>query len=177
MNSERGLSTPLDVAVGLLLVGAAVGVIAGVPAHQSSQADPGPRGSVLLGSVIEVSYETERGPAAVTGTIGGLVGEAVIATGPTAQAGSSSANKSAETRAFVEAVRRKVGGRVSELGVPIQIVGYCRSGAGDPLVIGRSVPQGAAVTASVYDSSQPATLNRSTAAECDPAVVVRRWSR
>lgn len=227
MTRDRGVSTPLDVALGILLVGAAVGVLVGI----QPAADPGPAvsGSVMLGSPMEVTYQTHDGTATVTGTMGGLIGDATLA---------GHGNVSGRDRAFREAVRATVDGRLDTYNRPIQIVGYCR---GTPqrnlLVAGRSVPPDRPIRATVYeiptatharsdgsprettvpvgpsqgrDDSSPATKSPMLSAgnlpgtgasthirigagggsfgtkglgegsvqtACEPAIVVRRWSR
>lgn len=141
MIGDRGVSTPLDVAVGLLLVGAAVGVIAGM----QPTPDPGSAvtGSVLLGSTLEVTYPTDDGNATVTGTMGGLVGDAVLA---------GHGNMSRRDRAFREAVQSAVDRRLDTHNRPVQIVGYCSAaGDTDTLIAGRSVPPDRPIRAAVYE--------------------------
>ncbi len=162
VRGERGVSTPLDVALGILLVGAAVGVIVGV----QPVADPSPTmgGSVLLGSPLEVTYTAGDDSATVRGTVGGLFGDAIL---------SGHGGVSARDRAYRDAVQATVDGRLDRNNRPIQLVGYCRGTADrNPLVAGRTVPMDRPVRASVYEvAGTPADGVR-----CDPAIVVRRWS-
>lgn len=141
MTRDRGVSTPLDVALGILLIGAAVGVIVGI----QPVADPGPSvgGSVMLGSPLEVTYQTEDGSATVSGTMGGLIGDATLAGHGTV---------SARDRAFREAVRARVDERLDTDNRPVQLVGYCRGSRDrNPLVAGRAVPPDRPIRATVYD--------------------------
>lgn len=161
---NRGLSTPLDVAVGLLLVGAAVGVISGIQPPPDTGTDVG--GSELLGSTVEVEYADDSGPVRLTGTIGGLLAEAVAGT-----------HNSDSPRAshFRAGVRAELDARIARLGVPIQLVGFCRgSQASEPLVVGGDPPAGGPIRAVVYPL--PSRDSTSAATSCRPAVVVRRWS-
>ena len=164
---NRGMSTPLDVALGLLLVGAAVGVIAGIqPAVPDT---PDSRGSVLLGSQIEVTYETADGPAQVSGTMGGLLGDAV-------RAGTGKVDS--RDRAFRRAVTEAADSRVSALGPPIQVIGYCTANPREPasLVVGEMVPPETPIRAAVYELPTDDRESTRSPADCQPAVVVRRWS-
>lgn len=163
----RGMSTPLDVALGLLLVGAAVSVIAGIqPAVPDT---PDSRGSVLLGSQMEITYETSDGPARVSGTMGGLLGEAVRA---------GTWQPDARDKAFRRAVAEAADSRVSDLGPPIQIIGYCsaKPRASASLVVGETVPPEIPIRATVYELPSGGSGSSSSTDRCQPAIVVRRWS-
>lgn len=179
-SGSRGISTVVDVAIGLLLVSAAVSVIAGI--NPPADNTPETSGSVLLGSRVDVQVAASGPETTVTGTMGGMVGDAVLAGQPPV---------TARDRAFRRAVRAAVERRISETGVPIQVIGYCRGGAaagagGDDgsmpsgqaiFVAGADTPPERPIRAVVYDvPGGPATGTPSGNRDCEPAVVVRRWS-
>lgn len=180
---NRGLSTPIDVAIGILLVGVAVSVIAGI---QPAAPDTPEGGSVLLGTTMEVTYENPDGRAVVSGSMGGLLGEAVLA---------GVGTPTPREQAFRIAVRETVSKRLSTLGPPIQVVGFCRGdhSGGASITVGESVPPDTPIRATVYalppvDDSPSTPSDGSTSAPtqgetthtdttgCQPALVVRRWS-
>lgn len=172
----RGMSTPLDVAVGVLLVGAAVGVVAGIgPAPDSP---PSTSGSVVLGSTITVTYETDAGQATVTGTMGGLLADAVAASEPPV---------TERDRQFVRAVTGTIEDRLDRTGIPVELIGVCDSPGPDAprLRVGGPAPPDGPVRATVHElpaqseGDGPETEAATAAAEsdrCTPTVVVRRWS-
>jgi hypothetical protein len=167
MTGDRGISTVVDVAVGLLLVGAAVGVVAGI--NPPADASPDTSGSVLLGTRMEVSSGADDPTARVTGAMGSLIADAALAGTPPV---------SSRDRAFRRAVRSAVSRRLSKLGVPFQVVGFCRQGPmSASIVAGPDVPPDRPVRATVYEVPPPEALrNETPSGRCDPAVVVRRWS-
>lgn len=161
---NRGLSTPLDVAVGLLLVGAAVGVISGIQPPPDTGTDVG--GSVLLGSTVELEYSDPNGPVRLTGTVGGVLGEAVAGTH------GSDPQRAAD---FREAVRQELDSRIGALGIPVQLVGFCRANRpSNPVVVGADPPADEPIRAVVYPLPSGGSASNTTS--CRPAVVVRRWS-
>lgn len=165
MTRTRGLSTPIDVVLGLLLVGAAVAVLSGIQAPTTGDLDP--NGAVLLGGTHEVTVDGEGDTATVSGTMGGLVGDAVLA---------SREPTSPRETAFVTAVRALVDRQVERSGAPIQIVGFCRGVADpEPIVMGARTPPEGPIGATVYDVPVSETGPTEGEDPCRPAVVVRWW--
>jgi len=164
---DRGMSTPLDVALGLLLVGAAIGVVAGI--NPGAQSTPSADGSVVLGSTVTVTYETDDGRASVTGTMGGLLADAVVASRPPA---------TDRERRFARAARRTVDERLDRLGIPVETIGTCKGAPADAarLRAGGPAPPGAPVRAVVHEFPSHQDENASATDECTPIIVVRRWS-
>ncbi|MFW5965144.1 MAG: DUF7284 family protein [Halodesulfurarchaeum sp.] len=159
--TDRGLSTPIDVVVGLLLVGLAAGVVVNaVPVDEPAPADAG-RPS-LLGASMTVEFSTTGETWTVTGTAGGLLADA------------ARAHSEGDPRApaFEEAVVEEVSETVLSRG-PMQVVGYCRADRTvEPIVVGNDPPSDARVRATVYDLPP---VNESSES-CEPAVSLRRWS-
>lgn len=155
---SRGISTVVDVSLAVVLVGASVGVLSGVPAADPSPAPrPGSGGAAVAGSTLAVQYERADGESAsVTATVAGHLRDAAIAR-----------NRSGDER-YVAAVTRAVGDRLDRVGAHANLVASCPGD--DPVVAGRTPPTGAAVTATVY------RWNASADDSCAPVVVVRRWS-
>lgn len=170
---SRAISTVLDVGLAIVLVGASVAVFAGVPTPAADPARPVPStgGDTLAGSTMTVQYERADGQdVAVTGTVAGLVRDAAIA------------RQESASEAYVDAVEESVADRIDETGTATQLVGACEDDSGrdavpsanrSPVVAGPTPPSGQSVDATVYrwnESSDAGTAN------CDPIVVVRRWS-
>jgi len=167
---NRGISTVVDVSVAIVLVGASVALLAGVPAPDSpSHQAPGTGGTAIAGSTTTVQYERVDGQTAVvTGTAAGLLRDAAIARyrgtgGP-----------------FVEAVARSVASRIERTGTPAQLVAACPGS--DPVVAGTAPPDERPVRATVYHWNESTLANASAATDrgdaadrCRPVVVVRRW--
>jgi hypothetical protein len=167
----RAISTVLDVGVAIVLIGASVAVFAGVPApaEETDTLAPSTGGSGLAGSTMTVQYERTDGQAVVvTGTVAGLLRDAAIA------------RHEGDGDAYVDAVEESVADRIDATGTPTQLLGTCGtaddigSGANRTQVVsGPSPPTGQPVEATVYRWNTSAT---GTAADCHPAVVLRRWS-
>ncbi|MFB6267034.1 MAG: hypothetical protein ABEI31_05185 [Halodesulfurarchaeum sp.] len=167
MDVDRGMSTPVDVALAMLLVAASVGTLATIP--EQAPPEPQVKGSVLLGSRLEVTYRVPEGRAAVTGTVGSLLQEAARATVPPV---------TPRERAFVEAVTAAVDRRLHRIGSPVQLVAVCTPrDEGTVLRIGSTPPTDVPVRSAVYGYKErsPTTSSESRPA-CRPLVVVRRWS-
>lgn len=165
MIRSRGMSTPIDVAVGLLLVGAAVAVLSGIQPPATGGVDP--NGAVLLGTSHEVPVEIEGETWTVSGTMGGLIGDAVLA---------SREPTSPREAAFVVTVRETVDQQIERTGAPIQIVGFCRGPAGPtPLVMGSRIPPEGTVGATLYEVPAGRAGAHEGDDHCMPAVVVRWW--
>ncbi|MFB6110300.1 MAG: hypothetical protein ABEJ60_05430 [Halodesulfurarchaeum sp.] len=165
MTGERGMSTVVDVALGLVLLGAAAGVIATAPvAPEQNQPQAG--APVLLGPTLTVEFQTESGHWTVEETVGGLVGRAAIA---------GSTPSSDRSAAFREAVETSVRRYLDAHAASVQVVGVCRgTDSVDPLLIGPAPPGDRPVRATVY--ALPATHSATNGSACDPVVVLRRWS-
>jgi hypothetical protein len=176
--SDRGVSTPIDVGLGILLVSGAVALLVGMqPPVETGMTPDGP---VLVGSTIEVSYSVDGRSTAVAGTMGGLVGDAVLAGRGTV---------TPQDRAFRRAVRRSVDRRIEHFTVPMQVLGYCAATSRGPqFVAGADVPPSEPVQASVFqvparrtadavasDRGEPAEGSAASGPKCDPRVVVRWW--
>ncbi|AOW80638.1 hypothetical protein HTSR_1462 [Halodesulfurarchaeum formicicum] len=162
--SERGVSTVLDVVLGLLLVGLAAGVlVTSIP----QPADPPTADGTpsVLGSTLTVEYETSAGAHSVEATVGTLLGDAILA---------SHGSQTPRTAAFRSAVETRVSSHLETHGLPVQLVGSCRGNEStDPLVVGPAPPGDQVVRATVYQVPAPASATE----QCEPVVVVRRWSR
>lgn len=170
--TNRGISTVLDVGFAVVLIGASVAVLAGVPMPAPDHgADAGVGGVSVAGSTMTVEYERPDGRSAVaTGTVAGHLRDATLAR----QAGVG--------EDYVGAVERRVAERIETTGARTQLVGTCSvsagtgvdsRGAAEPVVAGPAPPTGVPVDATVYrwnEGGRPGT------ADCDPVVVVRRWS-
>ena len=169
----RAISTVLDVGVAIVLIGASVAVFAGVPAPAADTDAPtvSTGGSSLAGSTMTVEYErTDGQPVVVTGTVAGLLRDAAIA------------RHEGVGETYVEAVEDSVTDRIDATGTPTQLLGTCGSldGTGrtatdnrTQVVAGTSPPTGQPVEATVYRWNASPT---GASADCDPAVVLRRWS-
>ncbi|MFB6124724.1 MAG: hypothetical protein ABEJ59_02030 [Halanaeroarchaeum sp.] len=155
---SRGISTVVDVSLAVVLVGASVGVLAGVaPTQPSPPPRPGSGGAAVAGTTLAVDYDRADGASAsVTATVAGHLRDAAIAR-----------NRSTDGR-YVAAVTGAVGDRLDRVGVDAQLLASCPGD--DPVVAGRAPPTGGAVTATVY------RWNASAEERCAPVVVVRRWS-
>lgn len=170
---SRAISTVLDVGVAIVLVGASVAVFAGVPSPAAEPERPVPStgGDTIAGSTMTVQYErTDGQDVAVTGTVAGLLRDAAIARHESA------------SEAYVGAVEESVTDRIDETGTATQLVGACAAGSGgdalpsanrSPVVAGPSPPSGQSVDATVYRWNESSAAG---SADCDPIVVVRRWS-
>ncbi|MFB6153915.1 MAG: hypothetical protein ABEJ27_06650 [Halodesulfurarchaeum sp.] len=168
MDVDRGMSTPLDVALAMLLVAASVGTLATIP----NEAPPSPevKGSVLLGSRLEVAYRVPDGRATVSGTVGSLLQEAARA---------KAAPLTSRERAFVEAVTGAVDRRLHRIGSPVQLVAVCpqRDGLNRILRVGLTPPGRVPVRSAVYGLPRRGAPASSDPTEtCRPLVIVRRWS-
>jgi len=162
MTDDRGVSTPIDAMLGLLLIGIAAGVITmGSPAPP-----PDPPAEVqpaILGSTTSVAFETEEGHWTVRETVGGHVADASLADD----------DRSPKERAYREAVQAQISAIVTEHGFHVQVIGYCRGPEdADPIVAGKTPPPDRPVRATTYDLA-PYTRNGT---ERKPVVVLRRWS-
>lgn len=168
---NRGISTVLDVGFAIVLVGASVAVLTGVPAPgpATPPADHLAGGVAVAGSTLTVQYDRADGESAVvTGTVGTLLRDAAIA------------RHMGVGEPFATSVTAAVDDRIEGTGTPTQLVGACvpasasvsRSTIRDRVVAGPAPPTGASVDATVYK------WNGSVAgrADCEPVVVVRSWS-
>lgn len=163
MTRDRALSTPIDVVLGLLLIGIATGVVVtAVPAPVEEP--PADVQTAILGSSLTVAYETDDGTGTVQETVGGLLADAAMAGhGPTAE----------RDIAFREATQQAIAEHIETHGAPVQVIGVCRgAGSVDPLVVGRTPPPDQPIRATVYEPPQTG----SGPPECQPVVVLRRWS-
>lgn len=180
---NRGISTVLDVGFAIVLVGASVAVLAGVPTPGVDQQPVVHAGGgvAVAGSTMTVQYERDDDrPAIVTRTVAGHVRDAVI----------SRDEGVGET--YVTAVEDDVADRIEKTGTPTQLVGACvadgrapttasepRQRNGDEgyddgmVVAGPTPPTGAPVDATLYRWNESAVP---TSADCQPVVVVRSWS-
>lgn len=162
MKSDRGVSTPIDVVLGLLLVGIATGVVA-TAAPTPVEKPPQGGQEAILGSSLTVEFETEAGNWTVRNTVGGHLAAA-------ARAGQSS--RSDRASAYRSATQAAVSELVETHGMHVQILGACRGPARPtPLVAGRTPPPDRPVSATVYERPGLASDG-----ECQPVVVLRRWS-
>ena len=164
MTDERAISTPIDVVLGLVLVGIATGVVAtAAPAPVESPPDGGQ--AALLGSSVTVEFETEAGHWTVHETVGGHLADAALA---------GQEPLTAKDEAYRVAVRAAITDHVETYGPHVQVVGFCRNASTpDPFVAGRTPPADRPVSATVYELPEP-TGDDTT--DCRPAVVLRRWS-
>ncbi|MFB6094007.1 MAG: hypothetical protein ABEJ77_03605 [Halanaeroarchaeum sp.] len=168
---NRGISTVLDVGIAMVLIGASVAVIAGVPApDEGASRVPEVGETAIGGSTLTVRYDRPDGPdAVVTGTATGLIRDAALGRGTPAGA------------AYADAVERAVTERIEETSARVQIVGACSTGDVDPddvdgerrVVAGPAPPGDRPVDATLYRWN---ATRRSDGTACSPVVVVRRWS-
>ncbi len=162
MTVDRGISTPIDVVLGLLLVAIATGVVATAVPPPSPQ-PPADVQSAMLGSTITVEYETAAGQWTVRETVGGLLADGAMA---------GQGQSSERDEVFREAIRTTVTEHVETHGAHVQVIGACRgTSAVDPLIAGRTPPTDTPVRATVYEPPRPAESDT-----CQPIVVFRRWS-
>jgi len=160
MSAERGISTPIDVVLGLLLVAVATGVVAtAVPAP--APAPPSDSQAAILGGSLTVTVETEAGTWTSTQTLGGHVADAA------ALGGSVTARESAYREAVTQAVRE----RIATHNVDAQVVGYCRGEPQSRVVAGPRPPADRPVRATTYHVPGVEANGNHT-----PVVVFRRWS-
>lgn len=180
---NRGISTVLDVGFAIVLVGASVAVLAGVPTTGVDQ-QPSVHvggGVAVAGSTLTVQYERhDDRSAVVTRTVAGHVRDAAIA------------RDQGVGETYVSTVEADVADRIEETGTPTQLVGACvddgrasmmgpetKHGSGDEardagmVVAGPAPPSGAPVDATVYRWNASAVP---TSTDCQPVVVVRSWS-
>ncbi|MFB6133034.1 MAG: hypothetical protein ABEJ44_06490 [Halanaeroarchaeum sp.] len=169
---NRGISTVLDVGFAIVLVGASVAVLSGVPTSAPDHgADADVGGVSVAGSTLTVEYERRDGQSAiVTGTVAGHLRDAALA------------RRAGVGADYVRAVERQVADRVEVTGARTQLVGACSVSAGvgddsrgatEPVVAGPAPPTGEPVDATVYRWN---AVERPPTVACDPVVVVRRWS-
>lgn len=169
---NRGISTVLDVGLAIVLIGASVAVLAGVPTPNPDHgADAEVGGVSVAGSTMTIEYDRPDGQSAVaTGTVAGHLRDAALA------------RRAGVGDDYVAAVESDVADRIETTGAPTQLVGACsRPDRGEddsrretePVVAGPTPPTGEPVDATVYRWN--ADAGQSTG-ECDPVVVVRRWS-
>ncbi|MBS3759866.1 DUF7284 family protein [Halodesulfurarchaeum sp.] len=164
MTADRAISTPIDVVLGLLLVGIATGVVAtAVPAPIETPSDGGQ--AAILGSSLTVEFESEGSNWTVHETVGGHLADAALA--------GDGANSSRKV-AYRQATRAAITDHVETHGAPVQVIGVCRgTQEADPLLAGRTPPGDRPIRATVYELPQPIGINET---ECQPVVVLRRWS-
>ena len=163
--SDRGISTPIDVALGLLLVGLATGVVV-TAAPAPVETPPDDARAAILGSSVTVEFDTDAGAWTVRETVGGLLAEG-------ARAGHG--EQTPRDRAYRRAARQTITEHVATHGVHLQLIGVCRGAETvDPLVAGPTPPGDRPIRATVYDVPKP--QHSTTRASCDPIVVLRRWS-
>jgi hypothetical protein len=160
--TDRGISTPIDVALGLLLVGLATGVVV-TAAPTPVETPPDDARAAMLGSSVTVHFDTDAGEWTVRETVGGLLGAA-------ARAGHG--DRTPREEAYRSAARETLTEHVDTHGAHVQLVGVCRGAETvDPVIAGPTPPGDRPIRATVYDlptdSAQP---------HCDPIVVLRRWS-
>lgn len=169
---NRGISTVLDVGFAIVLVGASVAVLAGVPTPGPDHgAEAGVGGVSVAGSTMTVEYERPDGQSAVaTGTVAGHLRDAALA------------RRAGVGDSYVAAVETDVAARIETTGAATQLVGACSPSARggtdsrrepEPVVVGPAPPSGEPVDATVYRWN---AVERPPTVECDPVVVVRRWS-
>lgn len=160
MIPDRGISTPIDVVLGLLLVAIATGVVAtAVPAPPPEP--PGNSQAAILGGTLTVSVETEAGTWKSTQTVGGHV----------ADAAALGRNTTPREAAYRTAVKRAVRKRIGTHEFRAQVVGYRPDRPGERVVIGPRPPDDRPVRATTYD-----VTGVDRRAEQTPVVVLRRWS-
>lgn len=160
MSADRGISTPIDVVLGLLLVAVATGVVAtAVPAP----APEPPRNSqaAILGSSLTVTVETDAGTWTSTQTLGGHVADA-------ATVGEDS---TARETAYREAVVAGVRERIATHNFDAQVVGFCPAHPQRRVVAGPQPPADRPVRATRYAVPVGERSRNRT-----PVVVLRRWS-
>lgn len=164
MTDDRAISTPIDVVLGLVLVGLATGVVAtAAPAPVESPADGGQ--AALLGSSVTVEFEAGDDHWTVHESVGGHLADA-------ARAGQEPITP--EDEAYRVAAQAAITDHVETYGPHVQVVGFCRNvSTPDPFVAGRTPPADRPVSATVYELPEPTDGNETA---CRPTVVLRRWS-
>ncbi|MFB6114045.1 MAG: hypothetical protein ABEJ58_08090 [Halodesulfurarchaeum sp.] len=161
------MSTPIDVAFGLLLVSASILVVVSI--DRTPPEKPMADGTTVLGETMTVRYRTSDGPARITATTGTVLLDAARI----------SANTSPMGTRFVAAVRRTTERRLSRRGMRIQIVATCRNRteSGSVLLIGPSPPSRGAIRSTVVGPTATDGLERAPPVDaCAPIVVVREWT-
>jgi hypothetical protein len=160
MSRNRGLSTPIDVVLGLLLVAIATGVVAtAVPAPAPEP--PSNSQAAILGSSLTVTVETGDGTWRSTQPLGGHVADA--ATVARAETGRGEAYRAAVVAAVQE--------RLATHDFHAQVLGYCPSEPAKSVVAGPEPPADRPVRATRYDVPGEAGTGNHT-----PVVILRRWS-
>ncbi|MFB6085360.1 MAG: hypothetical protein ABEJ84_00920 [Halodesulfurarchaeum sp.] len=164
MTADRGISTPIDVVLGLLMIGLAAGVVVmAVPAPVETPPDDAR--AAILGSSIVVEFDTDAGDWTVRETVGGLLADAAVA---------GWGVETPPERAYRRATRTAITDHIETHGVHLQLVGVCRGAESiDPLVAGRPPKADRPVRATVYEL--PSTQSGGSSG-CEPIVVLRRWS-
>jgi hypothetical protein len=160
MSVDRGISTPIDVVLGLLLVAVATGVVAtAVPAPPPEP--PSNAQAAILGSSLTVTVETDAGTWTSTQPVGAHVADAarVRQDGP--------ARETAYREAVVAAVRE----RIATHNLDAQVVGFCPDHPGRRVVAGPQPPADRPVRATSYAVPAGDRPRNQT-----PVVVLRRWS-
>ncbi len=160
MSGDRGISTPIDVVLGLLLVAVATGVVAtAVPAPDPEP--PSNAQAAILGSSLTVTVETGAGTWTNTQTVGGHVADAATVR----------QDDAAKETAYREAVLAAVRERIATHNFDAQVLAYCPDHPQGRIVVGPDPPADRPVRATSY--AVPAgdrPRNRT------PVVVLRRWS-
>ncbi|MDZ7849306.1 MAG: hypothetical protein U5K70_00320 [Halodesulfurarchaeum sp.] len=166
MTADRGISTPIDVVLGLLMVGLAAGVVV-TAAPAPVDAPPNDARATILGSSVTVEFGTDAGDWTVRKTVGGLLADAAVA---------GQGDLTVHERAYRRATRKAITDHVQTHNAHLQLVGVCRGTESvEPLVAGQSPPNDRPIRATVYEVPQPPSDGESQHA-CDPIVVLRRWS-
>lgn len=166
MTAERGISTPIDVVLGLLMVGLAAGVVV-TAAPAPVESPPDDARAALLGSSVTVEFGTDDGDWTVRKTVGGLLADAAVA---------GQGEPSTRERAYRSAARAAITDHVETHNAHLQLVGVCRGPATiEPLVAGRTPPADRPIRATVYELPRPST-GPTGGSGCEPIVVLRRWS-
>lgn len=166
MTANRGISTPIDVVLGLLLVGLAAGVVV-TAAPAPVESPPDDARAAILGSSVTVEFGTDAGDWTVRKTVGGLLADAAVA---------DQGKPSPREQAYRSAAREAITDHVETHNAHLQVVGVCRgTEPTDPLVAGRTPPADRPVRATVYELPRPSAAATGESA-CEPIVVLRRWS-
>ncbi len=166
MTTNRGISTPIDVVLGLLFIGLAAGVVA-TAAPTPVETPPDDGRAAILGSSVTVEFETDGGEWTIQETVGGLLADAAVA---------GKGEATARESAFRSATRTAITEHVTTHGAQMQLVGVCRGlDSPGPFVAGRIPPGDQPIRATVYELPEPGT-DSTTEGDCRPAVVLRRWS-
>ncbi|MFB6135110.1 MAG: hypothetical protein ABEJ55_08990 [Halanaeroarchaeum sp.] len=160
---SRGISTVLDVGIAIVVVGAAVGILVGIPSPSSNQGGTAAPvdGAAIAGSTTTITYPRDGGgPAVVTGTAAGLLADA------------ARARQDGTGAAYVDAITAAIDERIDDTGATTQLVAACTAGPSrrDHVVAGPAPPGGVAVDATTYH------LDGNVSEGCRPVVVLRRWS-